>query len=199
MREDFDTYNVMATFPDMAAARHAIGSLEQNGVDAGDISLLGPAAEEAQEQAETHERDDDLLDKGTKTFLGGAAAGSAVGGVIGFLAGLAAFALPGVGPVVAGGVWATTLGGAAAGGGVGSAVAGYSKIKQSEAWELASRSVDTGQAVVGVHSGSEEDVRAAVDVLNAESPQSLAYFDREGRKVDVLEEAAAEPSPGRAE
>jgi hypothetical protein len=187
MRESFGTYNVIAAFPDLAGARRAIGNLERKGIDAGDISLLGRAAEEAQQQTETHERDEAMISKGMKTFLGGAAAGTAAGGIVGFLAGLAAFAIPGVGPVVAGGVWATTLGGAAAGGGVGSALAGYSKIKQSEAWDLASRSVETGQTIVGVHSSRREDVEAAAEILRAEQPDSLTYFDEHGERVQLVE------------
>jgi hypothetical protein len=186
MRESFDTYNVIAAFADLDGARHAIGALEENGVDAGNISLLGRAAEEAQDQAETHERDEEILEQGTKTFLGGAATGTAAGGVIGFLAGLAAFGVPGLGPVIAGGLWATTIGGAAAGGGVGSALAGYAKIKQSEAWELASRSVEAGQAIVGVHSPDEEDVTGAAKVLEAEQPESLTYFDAEGNQTNLV-------------
>ncbi len=187
MREPFDRYNVIAAFPDLAGARHAIGALEGKGVDAGSISLLGRAAEQAQEQAETYQRDDAMISKGMKTFLGGAAAGTAAGGVVGFLAGLAAFALPGVGPVMAGGIWATTLGGAAAGGGVGSALAGYSKIKQSEAWDLATRSVETGQAIVGVHSDRREEVESAAEILRDEQPESLNYFDAEGKRVHLVE------------
>lgn len=185
MRESFDAFNIIAAFPDMAAARQAIGALEEQGVDAGAISLLGRAAEEAQKQAEGPHRDDALLGKGTRTFLGGAVAGTAVGGVVGFLAGLAAFGIPGIGPVVAGGIWATTLGGAATGGGLGAAATGYAKIKQSEAWELASRSVDTGQAIVGVHSDREDEVTTAAEILQGESPESMTYFDADGNRINL--------------
>jgi hypothetical protein len=187
MREHFDTYNVIATFPDLPKARHAIGALEDKGVDAGEISLLGRGAQQAQQQTESHERDDVMATKGLRTFLGGAAAGTAAGGVVGFLAGLAAFALPGMGPVIAGGLWATTLGGAAAGGGVGSAVAGYAKFKQSEAWDLAMRSVETGQTIVGVHSPRRESVEAAAEILQEAQPSSLTYFDAQGRRLNLLE------------
>lgn len=58
----------------------------------------------------------------------GAATGAAVGGTLGILAALASLAIPGVGPIVAGGILGTTLGTAAAttvaGAGIGAAAGG---------------------------------------------------------------------------
>ncbi|MDP8970626.1 MAG: hypothetical protein M3N52_09085, partial [Actinomycetota bacterium] len=114
----FADHNVLSTYASMETARAAVGSLENHGIDAGHISLLGRQVEEAHEHRGT-ERDQAMLDKAAKTAVGGAATGSAVGGAVGLLAGLAAFGVPGIGPAVGAGIWATTLGGAAAGGGVG--------------------------------------------------------------------------------
>src|SRR3712207_9172074 len=88
---EFGQHNVVACFPDMEAARKAVGALEDRGVDASRISLLGPQVAEAINQSDTAHRDERLMDEGTGTFLGGAAAGAGVGGAAGFLAGLAAF------------------------------------------------------------------------------------------------------------
>ncbi len=86
-------------------ARAAVAALEDAGIPSGDISIVGPEGE---------------TDSGA---VEGAGVGAAIGGVGGLLAGLGAFAIPGVGPVIGAGWLATTLigaaGGAAAGGVVG--------------------------------------------------------------------------------
>jgi hypothetical protein len=90
--------------------------------------------------------------------------------VAGFLAGLAAFAIPGVGPVIGAGVWAATIGGAVAGGSVGGVVAGVRSIDVSEAWELTYQSVREGHVVAGVHSDEEDEVRKATEALQTVEP-----------------------------
>src|SRR5688572_23908902 len=111
----------------MPEARKALDALEAAGIDAAEISLLGPAAEEAAEHADTRERDAGMAGRVGKRATG-ALAGGATGGLAGFLAGLVAFAIPGVGPVIGGGVWAATIGGAVAGGSVGGVIGGYSAV-----------------------------------------------------------------------
>jgi hypothetical protein len=183
MRDSFDRYNVIAAFPDMDAARHAIGALEEQGVDAGAISLLGQAAEQAQHQAEEPYRDEEFSGKAMRVGVGGALAGTAIGGVLGFALGMLGFGVPGLDPVNAGGLWAATLGGAAAGGGVGVIATANAKIKQSEAWELAHQPVEAGQVIVGVHSEAENEVHTAAAILRQQNPLSVNEFDAKGRRV----------------
>jgi len=183
MRDSFDTYNVIAAFPDMDAARHAIGALEEQGIDAGTISLLGRAAQEAQHEAEEPYRDETFAKKAVRVGVGGAVAGTAIGGVLGLAIGMFAFGVPGLEAVNAGGLWASALGGGAAGGGVGVIAAANAKIKQSEAWELAFQSVDTGYVLVGVHSGTEDEVRTAATILRQQNPLSMNEFDAKGKRV----------------
>ena len=84
-------------------AEAALDALEAADIPSGDISLIAPGDETAEESNAAE----------------GAGIGAAVGGVGGLLAGLGAFAIPGIGPVVGAGWLATTLMGAAAGGAAG--------------------------------------------------------------------------------
>ena len=181
---EFGRHNVIACFGDMDAARKAIGALEDRGVDASRISLLGPQVAEAIEQSDTAHRDERIMEEHDKTVIGGGAAGAGVGGAAGFLAGLAAFGIPGAGPVIAGGIWALTLGGAAAGAGVGIAATGYARMKQSQAWELTYDAVSRGQVAVGVHASDESEAAKATDLLQSLGGSELREYDAEGNLVE---------------
>lgn len=177
------TYNVTACFPDMDAARRAVEALEHAGVPGSDISLLGPQAEQATEATDTKEADQRIVDEAMRATIGGAAAGTGIGGAVGFLAGAAAFGIPGVGPAVGTGIWAATLGGAAAGGGVGFTAGAMAKMKQSEAWELTLQEVGEGYVVVGAHTDDTSEFNDAVDALRRSDPRKLHRFDAEGNEV----------------
>jgi hypothetical protein len=182
---EFGEHNVVACFTDMEDARRAIAALEHSGVDASHISLLGQQVAEAIDQNDTAHRDERIMDEQAGSAAGGIAAGGLIGGTAGFLAGLAAFGIPGAGPVIAGGIWALSLGGAAAGAGVGLAATGYARIKQSEAWELTYDAVSRGSVAVGVHSPDKQDVDAAATVLEREGGSEIRMYDREGNQVNV--------------
>ena len=182
-RAALSTHNVVAVLPGMPEARKAIDALERAGIEAAEISLLGRAAEEAAEQADTRERDAGVAGRvGTRATVG-AAAGGAAGGVVGFLAGLAAFAIPGVGPVVGAGVWAATIGGAVAGGSVGGVIGSYSAVDMTQAYELTYESVKAGRVVVGVHTENPKHAEKAEGVLLGLDPLGLDQFDRTGRRA----------------
>ena len=95
----------------------AIEALKDDGFDADAISILSPDKQATQDIAE---------DTGTHAGSG-AATGAVAGGSWAVLAvgwsGIGALAIPGVGPFIAAGAFATALGGAAIGAGVG-AIAG---------------------------------------------------------------------------
>ncbi|HEY8490851.1 MAG TPA: low temperature-induced protein [Dehalococcoidia bacterium] len=181
----FAAYNVVAVFPDMAAARDAILALERAGIEAQEISLLGRRAQEAEAEAQTEvaDRDAGVARDVTKAAAAGTAAGTAAGGALGFLAGALAFGIPGVGPVVGAGIWAATLGGAITGGSIGGLVGGTAALPQNEAWELTYESVKAGHVVVGVHSQEKADVDAAAQTLDSLAPLRLERFTAEGRRA----------------
>jgi hypothetical protein len=176
-------HNVVAVFPGMQQAREAIDALERGGIDAAEVSLLGPAAEEAAEHLDTRDRDAGMAERVGSRATVGAVAGGATGGLAGFLAGLAAFAIPGVGPVLGAGVWAATIGGAVAGGSVGGVIGGYSAVDMNEAYELTYESVRAGRVVVGVHSEDPAHVQKGEEILRKLDPLGVDRFEASGRRV----------------
>lgn len=105
---------VIGLFRDSRAAERAIRELKDLGFTDGQIGVLM--------QDRTQERQF-ALDTGTKAGEGaaaGAVGGGVVGGLVGLLAGVGALAIPGIGPIIAGGTLASVLAGA----GVGAAAGG---------------------------------------------------------------------------
>jgi uncharacterized protein (TIGR02271 family) len=105
---------VVGLFHNQADAERAIQRLKERGFSE---SQIGVAIKDRSKQ-------DDLIEgTGTQAAEGaatGAIGGGVLGGVIGLLAGVGALAIPGVGPIIAGGTLASTLAGA----GIGAAAGG---------------------------------------------------------------------------
>lgn len=97
-------------------AETAVRSLKDAGVSSDDISVVANNADGSY----AVDGDDDVAEDAGA----GAGIGAAVGGAGGLLAGLGALAIPGIGPVVAGGWLLSTVVGAATGAVVGGAAGG---------------------------------------------------------------------------
>ena len=109
-----DGETVVGLFQDQPAAEAAIRRLKAAGFSEQEI---GVAVRDRDQQRSLTE------DTGTQTaedVTKGAVGGGVVGGVIGLLAGVGALAIPGIGPIIAGGALASTLAGA----GIGAAAGG---------------------------------------------------------------------------
>jgi len=177
-REQLSKFNVVATYPDMEAARTAFNALEAAGVDGDDMSLLGPHADAAAAELETRERDAHLVGDVTEHAVKGGAIGSVAGAIVGGVA----FAIPGVGPAIGVGIWAA-LGGAIAGGAVGSVAGGIGAIDQSEDWELTYDDVAEGKVLVATHAEAESDAEKQESVLRQHRPLKVQRFDENGRRI----------------
>jgi len=112
---------VVGLFRDQSDAERAIQRLKESGFSENQIGVA----------LKDRERQEKLIEgTGTQAAEGaaaGALGGGMLGGVIGLLAGVGALAIPGVGPIIAGGTLASTLAGAgigAAAGGLIGALAG---------------------------------------------------------------------------
>lgn len=108
---------VVGVFHSRDDARAAIDALKEANFPASGISILSPDRRETETMAE---------ETGTHAGSGaatGAVAGGVLGGLGGWLLGIGALAIPGIGPFIAAGAFASALGGAAIGAGVG-AIAG---------------------------------------------------------------------------
>ena len=117
-RKNFEPTNeggtVVGLFRNQVDAEGAINRLKQAGFSEDQV---GVAMRDRGHQQELVE------DTGTQAAEGaatGAVSGGVLGGVIGLLAGVGALAIPGVGPIIAGGALASTLAGA----GIGAAAGG---------------------------------------------------------------------------
>lgn len=112
---------VVGLFRNQMDAERAIERLKQAGFSE---SQIGVALRDRNRQQELIEDTGSQAAEGAAT---GAVGGGVLGGVIGLLAGVGALAIPGVGPIIAGGTLASTLAGAgigAAAGGLIGALAG---------------------------------------------------------------------------
>jgi outer membrane lipoprotein SlyB len=179
-RERLSRFNVVATYPDMAAARRAFDALEAAGVDGDDMSLLGRHADEVAAETETRERDAHLVgDVSDKTLKGGA-----IGSVAGAVAGAAAFVIPGIGPGIGVGIWAATLGGAIAGGAIGGVAGGVGAMDQSEDWELTYDDVAEGKVLVATHADAKAEAEKHESVLKAHDPEKIERFDESGKRIE---------------
>src|SRR6202041_1732783 len=103
-------FGIYRTQPDV---EYAVGLLRAEGFRNTDISVLFP---------ENKGTKDFAVEKNTKAPEGtatGATTGAVIGGALGWLAGIGALAIPGIGPLIAAGPIMAALAGAGAGGGVG--------------------------------------------------------------------------------
>ncbi|MGI9033814.1 MAG: hypothetical protein ACR2HY_09105 [Acidimicrobiales bacterium] len=173
-------HNVVATFPDMGEARGALDALARAGIEPEDISLLGRAVDEARNDSDTRLRDLEASGEIARRT----ATGVAAGGAMGALAGLAAFAIPGVGPVVGMGLLAAAAGGSVAGASVGGMVGGVAGISLEDDWDLTfGDSIRSGQVLVAVHGADKTDVDRAAEVLRGHGAGRLERLDAEGRRL----------------
>lgn len=105
----------------------------------------------------------------------GASAGLAIGGVLGWLAGIGAFAIPGIGPIVAAGPIMAALSGAAVGGtigGMGGALIGLG-IPEFEAKRYDGKIKD-GNILISVHAESSEEADIAKRVFKEAGASEIA-------------------------
>jgi hypothetical protein len=179
--QSYGMFNVTARYPDMARARRAVEGLEEQGVEANDITLTGEAAARAQAQ-DTAQRDRVFLQHTTRTALQGIAFGGGIGLVVGLLLGVLTAVITGA-PMQEGmAIVAFGAGGAIAGAGVGLLVSFLARQKQSQAWETSLAEVP-GPVTVGVHTNNADAFQAAVIALEGTSPQELRRFDAYGNPM----------------
>jgi len=166
------TRTVTHLFDDYAQAQRAVAALEQAGFSSSEISLVS-----------RYRSDGSLADEAS-----GAAKGATVGGLAGagtgLLAALGVIAIPGIGPLVAAGVLATTLTAAAAGGVAGGIIGALVDYGMSEEdAHVYSEAVRRGGSLVSVRA---DDARAAKaeQILNQQGPVDVVsrrqYYAKAG-------------------
>jgi len=169
-------------YRDRASVENGVDELKAGGFRNTDISVLFP---------ENTGTKDFAHEKNTKAPEGaatGAGSGAVVGGTLGWLAGIGALAIPGVGPFIAAGPIVAALAGVGVGGAVGGitgALVGMG-IPEYEAKRFEGRIKDGG-ILLSVHCDESDWTRKAKDILErtgAEEVSSTGEADADFQKTD---------------
>ena len=176
----------MAWFPGMDAAREAISSLGESGIEAANISLLGAPAAQAAANTDVRDADARVTEYVAKRAVVGALVGAAGGGFACFLFGGLAFAIAGTGSALGLGVWVVTACGAVLGGAIGVLIGGESALDIAEGWELTFHPVEEGNVLVTVHSDDRYVVDRASEILETKHPRQHGPVRRRGQSLRAL-------------
>jgi hypothetical protein len=160
---------VFGIYPSYTTVEMGVEDLKAGGFSNRDISVLLPQSAGTKDFA--HE-------KGTKAPEGataGAGTGVVLGGAMGWLLGVGALAIPGLGPFIAAGPIMAALAGAGVGGAVGGitgALIGMG-IPEYEAKRYEGR-VKDGGILLSVHCDSSESIRRAKQILERTGAQDVS-------------------------
>jgi uncharacterized membrane protein len=193
-------YRAIGVFPHHREAEAAIRELHSAGFPMSQISLVGRDTNGTSRAAGGNVTDRTQTDEGAKA---GAASGAALGGLGGLLVGLGALAIPGIGPVIAGGTLATALATAAAGGAIGAAAGGIGGALvglgiPDERARFYNDRVNHGDYLVMVE-GTEDEIRRADTILSRRGIQHWGVFDApdDDRHRTGATAGTARPGAGR--
>ena len=179
----FAAHNMIAVYATVEAAREAVTRLERKGIEAGNIELLGAAAEGASEpQTNLEQRQADMAMTGRvgRRSAIGIVIGAVVGAVVVAVAALVADAIFEIGPT--GGVLLMgALGGALFGGFGGLFYGGATGLPVSDAWSETFEAVRQGQTAVAVHSQRPDQVEDALEALRDTGATRLSRFGPDGK------------------
>src|SRR2546423_4386867 len=170
---------VFGIYRDRVGVERAVDALKDAGFRNTDISVLFPENEGTKDFA--HEKNT----KAPEGTAAGAGTGAVVGGTLGWLAGIGALAIPGVGPLIAAGPIVAALTGVGVGGAIGGltgALIGMG-IPEYEAKRYEGR-VKEGGILLSVHSDNSDWTRKAKDILERTGAEDIASTGE--TKGDVL-------------
>src|SRR3984957_9168392 len=160
---------VFGIYQDRPTVESAVDMLQQGGFRNTDISVLFPYNEGTKDFA---------AEKNTKAPEGtaaGAGTGAVVGGTLGWLAGIGALAIPGLGPFIAAGPIMAALAGVGVGGAIGGltgALIGMG-IPEFEAKRYEGRIKDGG-ILLSVHSDNSDWTKKGKEILEQTGAQDIA-------------------------
>lgn len=171
--------SVFALVRDEAQASRVVEDLRNAGFSNNDISVLLPDKGTTRDFA--HE-------KGTKApegALAGAGTGGVLGGAMGYLVGIGALAIPGLGPFIAAGPILAALSGAAVGATAGGLIGGLVGLGvpeyQAKRYEAQLRE---GRVLFSVHSENSDQAKRAKEILERAGAQDIATAGEESVSDD---------------
>jgi hypothetical protein len=141
-------------------AERIVDRLKAAGFSTNDVSVLFPDRETTRDFA--HEKST----KAPEGIAAGASAGGVVGGSLGWLAGIGALAIPGVGPFIAAGPILAALSGAAVGAAVGGVAGGLIGlgIPEIEAKRYEGK-LKKGNILLSVHAETSDEINRAEKIF----------------------------------
>src|SRR6266404_6552364 len=161
---------VFAIYSPVATLENALNELKQAGFRHEDISVLFP------ENLGSKELTTVKATKAPEGVAAGAGSGAVVGGALGWLAGIGALAIPGIGPFIAAGPIVAAL----AGLGVGSAVGGITGglvglgIPEFEAKRYEGK-VKDGNILISVHTEDGTQRTRAKEIFQNNGAEDISY------------------------
>ena len=161
--------SVFGIYTSRSAVESALTHLRDAGFASADVSLLLP------ENLGPKELATEKATKAPEGTVAGASSGAVIGGALGWLAGIGALAIPGLGPFIAAGPIMAAL----AGIGVGGAVGGFTGalvglgIPEYEAKRYEGR-LQKGGTLVSVHCDTSEEIDRAKDVLKRTGAEDVS-------------------------
>ena len=178
MATDYVAYGV---YPDRVSFESALEALRAANFRNSDISAIIPDRDRT-----TKDLAHEINSKAPEGIAAGAGTGAAIGGVMGWLIGIGAVAIPGVGPLLAAGPIVAALAGAGAAGATGGLVGGLigAGIPEVEAKRYAGR-IREGGYLISVHCDDRDWAKRAEEILEATG----------GREVVKTTEAPADYRP----
>jgi hypothetical protein len=160
---------VFGIYPEYADVENGVDALKAAGFRNTDISVLFPENVGTKDFAHKKET------KAPEGTAAGATTGAVIGGGLGWLAGIGALAIPGLGPFIAAGPIMAALAGVGVGGAVGGitgALIGMG-IPEYEAKRYEGR-VKDGGILLSVHSDNSEWTKRAKEILERTGAQDIS-------------------------
>lgn len=155
-----------------ARAERIVGDLREAGIVPGDVSVLFP------DRTGTRDFRHEAHTKAPEGASAGAGSGALLGGTLGWLSGVGALAIPGLGAFIAAGPILATLSGIAAGaalGGVSGALIGYA-VPEFEA-KLYEGKLRDGNYLISVHTTSVEQQSHVRQILGRNDATDISQCE----------------------
>jgi hypothetical protein len=161
--------SVFGIYSSRSGVENAVTALRDAGFQQSDVSVLLP------ENLGNREIATEKNTKAPEGATAGAGSGAVIGGTLGWLVGIGALAIPGLGPFIAAGPIMAALAGAGVGGAVGGvtgALVGMG-IPEFEAKRYEGR-LQKGGILVSVHCDTSEEVKRAKDILQRTGAEDIS-------------------------
>ncbi len=170
-------------------AERIVDSLKAASFSNQDISALFADKETNRDFA--HEKNT----KAPEGAVAGAGTGGVIGGALGWIAGIGALAIPGVGPFIAAGPIMAALSGAAIGATVGGVAGGLIGlgIPELEAKRYEGK-IKSGNILISVHADNSQEISRAKDLFKAAGAEDICVSSESSAK-GAVEPSRRKPDP----